>query len=185
MRVIAGEAKGRSLKGLKGLSIRPTSDLVRGAIFSALDSLGVDWSRVLDLYAGTGALGIEALSRGAGEADFVDRDPKSCFVIKDNLERTGLARRAKVYCLGVRRALSILKGKYSLIFLDPPYADNSGFSILRELVSSGLVGEETTIIIEHSRRVKPEEVYGEFKKVKVLQHGDTNISIYRFIGGEI
>lgn len=96
MRVIGGSAKGRPLKAPRGPGTRPTSDLVRGAIFDMLRSMGADLSRVLDLYAGTGALGIEALSRGAEWCDFVERGQRSCQVIRENLAHTGLALNAAV-----------------------------------------------------------------------------------------
>src|SRR4051794_6269673 len=94
MRVIAGEARGRTLRAPRGLRTRPTSDLLRGAIFSMLAAMGLKPSRVLDLYAGSGALGIEALSRGAIHADFVERDRVACAVIQSNLEHSACAARA-------------------------------------------------------------------------------------------
>src|SRR3990170_477178 len=106
MRVIAGKAKGHRLKFPTGTTTRPATDLVRGAIFSILASLTDDWERVLDLFSGSGALGIEALSRGAGWVDFVDREPKCCAIIKDNLTKTKLAERAHVYCASVEKALT-------------------------------------------------------------------------------
>ena len=181
MRVIAGEAKGLSLKAVKGL--RPTSERVRAAVFSALASLPTDWSRVLDLYAGTGAMGIEALSRGADWADFVEQNPRFCAIIKENLSRTGFGKQAKVYCLEVKKALSILKQKYSLIFLDPPYDDPSLPSILNALTLSELVGPETIIVAEHSPRLGLESLYGGFELIKDLRHGDAAVSIFCF-GGE-
>lgn len=181
MRVIAGEAKGHLLKVAKGL--RPTSERVRAAVFSALTSLPTDWSRVLDLYAGTGAMGIEALSRGADWADFVEQNSRFCAIIKENLSRTGFGKQAKVYCLEVKKALSILKQKYSLIFLDPPYNDPSLPSILSALSSSELVGPETIIVAEHSPRLGLEGLYGDFKLIKDLRHGDAAVSIFCFGGG--
>ncbi len=91
MRVIAGRAKGHQLKVPKGTGTRPATDLVRGAIFSILETTTSNWSRVLDLFAGSGALGIEALSRGAGWVDFVEREPRCCSIIRENLEKTKLA----------------------------------------------------------------------------------------------
>ncbi len=183
MRVIAGEAKGLSLKGVRGKGLRPTSERVREAIFSALTALPTDWSRVLDLYAGTGAVGIEALSRGAEWADFVEQNPRFCAIIKENLHRTGLSLRAKVYCLEVRKALSILKQRYSLVFLDPPYNDPSLPSALTALASSSLVGPGTIIAAEHSTRLSLGDFYGSFRLAKVLRHGDAAVSIFCF-GGE-
>jgi 16S rRNA (guanine(966)-N(2))-methyltransferase RsmD len=89
MRVIAGKAKGHQLRFPRGTTTRPATDLVKGAIFSILDNLADDWSQVLDLFSGSGQLGIEALSRGAGWVDFVEREPRCCAIIKQNLEKTG------------------------------------------------------------------------------------------------
>lgn len=184
MRVIAGAAKGYSLKRPKNLRTRATSNIVREAIFSMLESTAPDWSRVLDLYAGTGALGIEALSRGAGWADFVEQSPKCCALIKDNLERTGLAERAKVYCSDAKKALSFLSGRYGIILLDPPYSNSAVSSILPKLTSSTLVTEETSIVVEHSRRLALADRYGDFQMMRNLRHGDTCISVYQFSRGE-
>ncbi len=184
MRVIAGEAKGHSLKRPQKWHTRPTSGLVREAIFSMLESLAPDWSRVLDLYAGSGALGIEALSRGAGQADFVERRPRCCAVIKENLRHTGVTPRANVYCSDVRRALSFLEGRYGIILLDPPYSDPSLSLVLEELVSSGLADTETTIVVEHSRRLQLEPCYGALRVVRKLCHGDTCVSAYQLSEGE-
>ncbi len=184
MRVIAGAAKGYSLKRPKNLRTRATSNIVREAIFSMLESTAPDWSRVLDLYAGTGALGIEALSRGAGWADFVEQSPKCCALIKENLERTGLAERAKVYCSDAKKALSFLSGGYGIILLDPPYSNSALSSILPKLTSSTLVTEETSIVVEHSRRLALPDRYGDFQMMRNLRHGDTYISVYQFSRGE-
>jgi len=179
LKVIAGKAKGRTLKVPRGAAVRPTSGLVRGAIFSMLESLGADWSRVLDLYAGSGALGIEALSRSAEWADFVDQDPRCCAAIRENLERTGLAKQARVYCVSVERALALLKEQYTLVFLDPPYADPSAVRVIEGLASSLLVGPGATLVVEHSRRLSLREEYGPFKLVRSRRHGDTEISIFQ------
>jgi 16S rRNA (guanine(966)-N(2))-methyltransferase RsmD len=157
--------------------------MVRGAIFSALESATIDWSSALDLYAGTGALGIEALSRGSQEADFVDRNPKCCSIIRDNLKHTGFTERAHVYRLDAGKALRILKKQYSLIFLDPPYADESARNILAKIVDSDLAGSVTTIVLEHSQKLKPEVRYGNFQMINSLHHGDTHISIFQCEGG--
>jgi 16S rRNA (guanine(966)-N(2))-methyltransferase RsmD len=184
MRVIAGKAKGHRLKSLRGSGVRPTSDLVRGAIFSMLECVATDWSRVLDLYAGTGALGIEALSRGAEWADFVERNPRLCAIIKENLEYTGLASQGTVYCVPATKALSILDGEYGILLLDPPYSDPSITTIAEKLSASSLVGEESTIVIEHSRRVPLKERYGDFHQIKNIRHGDSCVSVYQYAGGE-
>ncbi len=184
MRVIAGETKGFHLKSARISGLRPTSDLLRGAIFNMLESTATDWSRVLDLYAGTGALGIEALSRGADQADFVEKNPRLCTLIKDNLKRTGFAEQGTVYCMSADKALSVLDGAYGILLLDPPYADPSVTTTTEKLSSSHLVGEDSTIVIEHSRRVPLKERYGDFQQVKNLRHGDSCVSVYQYAGGE-
>lgn len=183
MRVIAGKAKGHSLKCPKEPHIRPTADLVRGAIFSALESLLIDWTPTLDLYAGTGALGIEALSRGAEEADFVEKNPKCCSIIRENLQNTGFTQNAKVYRLEARKAIRKLDKQYGLVFMDPPYSARTAQTILGEVADSGLVGEQSTIVMEHSQKQKPEAVYGNFQMTKSLHHGDTCVSIFQQVGG--
>ena len=179
MRVIAGKAKGHHLKAPKGSLIRPTSDLVRGAIFDILDSVASNWSRVLDLYAGTGALGIEALSRGAGWADFVEREVRCCNVIKENLERTKLSEYAHVYCCTVKKALSFLTEFYGIVLLDPPYNDPTAASTLAGVALSPLVGAESVIVMEHSPRLTLESAYGKFNLLRTRRHGDTCISVYK------
>jgi 16S rRNA (guanine(966)-N(2))-methyltransferase RsmD len=149
-----------------------------------LESIAPDWSRILDLYAGSGALGIEAMSRGAGQADFVEQNPRCCAIIRENLRHTGVTSKANVYCSDVRRALSFLKGSYSIILLDPPYSDPSLSLVLEGLASSGLAGAETTIVVEHSRRLQLEPCYGDFRIVRKLRHGDTFVSAYQLREGE-
>ena len=141
MRVIAGSAKGRRLKGPTDRAgrTRPTSDLVRGAVFSALASMETDMTRVLDVYAGSGALGIEALSRGAESCDFVERDAGACAVIKENLLVTGFASLANVFCMPVARAIQRLEGPYTLVLADPPYDDAEAPVLMELLASSALV----------------------------------------------
>src|SRR3972149_4574026 len=151
MRVIAGRAKGHRLAGPPSRATRPTSDLVRGAIFSALASMGVDLSRTLDLYAGSGALGIEALSRGAQRCDFVERDVRACASIRQNLSKTGFAGQGEVLCLPAERALPRLEGPYTLVLADPPYALEAA-PALELLAERGLVeAGRTTLVLGDSR----------------------------------
>jgi len=117
VRVISGKAKGHQLRVPKGSIVRPATDLVRGAIFSILENITSDWARVLDLFAGSGALGIEALSRGADWVDFVDRERRCCDIIRQNLEKTKLGAQAHVYCCNVAKALSFLDKEYSIVCL--------------------------------------------------------------------
>lgn len=149
-----------------------------------LESVATDWSRVLDLYAGTGALGIEALSRGAGSADFVEKKPRFCALIKENLRRTGLADHGTVYCMSVAKAPSVLKGEYGILLMDPPYADTSVGDAAKMVAFSHLIGRDSTLVIEHSRRVPLEERYGDFRQVRDLHHGDSHVSVYQYSEGD-
>ncbi|MBI3952961.1 MAG: 16S rRNA (guanine(966)-N(2))-methyltransferase RsmD [Chloroflexi bacterium] len=181
--IIAGEAKGRRLRGPQGTLARPATGLVRGAIFSMLEALGAELSSVLDLYAGTGSLGIEALSRGAQRVLFVEQSARSCAVIRENLERTGYAAQGQVRQVPVRRALKTLKeGPFSLVFMDPPFAASEAPEALRELAVSPLVGPASTIMVRHFRRLALEERVGPFTRVRQRRHGDSVIAIYRWPG---
>lgn len=179
MRVIAGDAKGFRLKAPQSSGVRPTSDMIKGALFSMLEADDISWTRVLDLYAGSGALGIEALSRGAEAADFVEEDHRCCASIKENLERTGLAGRARVYCLPVKKALGLLKGPYSVVFLDPPYSDPSLKGVLTEVASSPLMESRAVLAVEHSFRQPLASGYGPYQLFKNRRHGDTVLDLYR------
>lgn len=178
MRIISGSAKGRTLKAPRGGDTRPTTDLVRSAMFSMLESMQADLSRVLDLYAGSGALGLESLSRGADWADFVEQDRRACSVIKENLEDMGFSDRAHVYCGKVSKALAYLEGPYGVVFLDPPYADPALPSILESLAASALVDERSILAVSQSSRVQLPQTFGQFHSVRERRHGDTQISLF-------
>jgi 16S rRNA (guanine966-N2)-methyltransferase len=162
----------------KNFKSRPTTDMIRQAAFSMLASYGVDWERGLDLFAGTGALGIEALSRGAEWVDFVDQDPRVCAIIKQNLTRLGFPDRSHVYCLTVLKALQLLQNKYDIAFLDPPYADTTLPDIIVRLDGSPLLAEGAYVVICHTSRFTPDESYGTLNLLKTRRHGDTAISIF-------
>jgi 16S rRNA (guanine(966)-N(2))-methyltransferase RsmD len=184
MRVIGGSARGRTLVGppkpkTSGKpGIRPTSDLVRGVIFDMLDALGADYDRVLDLYAGTGALGIEALSRGEGTADFVDPDGTAANVITENLRRTGFAPRAKLHRFDAKQAVSRLSGVYTLVLADPPYYDEGAFEAARAVAESPLADHATLIVVEHQRRQAAPDALGQLPLYRSRRHGDTVVSVY-------
>ena len=177
MRVIGGSARGKRLKGPRG-DTRPTSDLVRGAIFDALDARAVAYERVLDLYAGTGALGIEALSRGADWCDFVERDRKNVEMIKENLAAVGLADRAKVYQLRVERAVERLAGPYDLVLADPPYGDAAAVETLQRIAAPPLISADATLVYEHGEREEPPPALGILPLASTRRYGDTRVSIY-------
>jgi len=179
LRVIAGECKGRPIKVPDRKATRPATELVRGAIFSMLASLTEDWDEVLDMFSGSGSLGIEALSRGAGHVDFVEQERVCCDIIRDNLEKCGLSGRARVNCLPVERSLSMLDKEYDIILMDPPYRREDIGEFLGKLAATRLVGMKTWLVITHSPRVPLEEKYGQLALKKERRHGDSIISIYR------
>jgi len=191
MRVIAGSAKGHHLKSPPGKATRPTSDKIKGSLFAMLESYcGLENARVLDLYAGTGALAIEALSRGAAWADLVEESRSVCAVIRENLAHTKCAERAAVHCMPVHTALAspyFTEGPaYDIILLDPPYADPNIASIMDALADSSLVGEHTVVVLEHARRFDVRPAYGRLRLVKTRCHGDTCLSIFsrQDVGGQ-
>jgi len=179
MRIIAGKAKGHRLKVPKGTTTRPATDLVRGAIFSILENIATDWTEVLDLFSGSGALGIEALSRGAGWVDFVERKPRCCDIIRENLEKAKLAEQAHIYCCSVVKAFSFLDKEYNIILIDPPYADSSIDNILEQIASSKLVGKETTLVVTHFPHRTLNDNYASLKMIKEHRHGDSCICVYQ------
>ena len=178
VRVIAGDAKGTQLKGPERRTTRPATDLVRGAIFSILEGLASDWSQVLDLYSGTGAMGIEALSRGAGWADFVDRQRICCDIIKQNLAKTKLAERARVYCMEVDKAISLLDKEYDIVIMDPPYRNEIIGQTITKVATSKLVGPETIVVVTHSCHLTLQEKYPPLTLIKERRHGDSVIALY-------
>lgn len=178
MRIVGGSARGRRLKRLPA-GARPTTDVVREAIFDALRAHGVDLSRVLDVYAGSGALGIEALSQGDGWCDFVERNEANAAVIRENLAAAGFQHRGRVYRLAAERAPQRLQGPYSLILADPPYNDEAALETVERIVRSDLVGQETTLVLEHSaRRAQPPDL-GLLRLFWSRRYGDTQVSMYR------
>ncbi len=179
MRVIAGKAKGHRLKVPKGTIVRPATDLVRGAIFSILEITAGDWAEVLDLFSGSGALGIEALSRGAGWVDFVEREPRCCDIIRQNLEKTRFVEQAHIYCCSVSKAISFLDKEYSIILMDPPYSDSSIGDLVTELATSKLVGAGSTVVVTHSIHLPLSTTYATLNRIKERRHGDSCIAIYQ------
>jgi len=180
MRVITGMAKGSHLRMPKGPT-RPATDLVRGAIFSILENLTEDWDKVLDLFSGSGALGIEALSRGAGWVDFIEREPKVCATIRENLEKTKLSEFSHVYCASVGKAISFLDKEYSIILCDPPYKNPNVGGLMQQLADSKLVGLNTIVIATYPPYRPLGPAYGNLTQIKEHRHGDSCISVYRRI----
>jgi 16S rRNA (guanine966-N2)-methyltransferase len=178
MRITGGTAKGQQLKVPTKGRVRPTTDRVREAVFSILLPIAAEWSQILDLYAGTGALGIEALSRDAEWADFVDNQPNCCAIISQNLDRVGLKQKAHVYCCSVTKALAFLDKRYDIIFMDPPYSDPSINPVIMQLSNSKLIDDQTLLVVSHASRSPLQDSYDGLALIKQKRYGDTTISIY-------
>lgn len=182
MRVIAGEFKGRKLTGLNGKQIRPTSDRIREALFNIL-AQKIDNAVVLDLFAGTGALGIEALSRGAAKSYFIDKSMESVQIINKNIELLGIKERVEVLKNDAYTILSsrdfFLKQKFDLIFVDPPY--NRGFipGIFENIDLFSIMNDESTIIVEHSLKENNLEKVSGIDLYDKRTYGKTLISFFR------
>jgi 16S rRNA (guanine966-N2)-methyltransferase len=179
LRVIAGAFKGRRLAPVKGRT-RPTAAKVREAVFNILGP-AVDGVRVLDLFAGTGALGIEALSRGAAAAVFVEDHPAALKVLRRNLEALGLTTMTAVWPLPVAVALKKLAGRgegFGLAFLDPPYGGGAAVAALRALAALNLLLPGSRVVVEHNRRESLPEACGDLTRLTVRRYGDTQVAFY-------
>ncbi len=176
MRVITGVARGKNLKTLEGNDVRPTSQKVKEAVFSAIQ-FDVEGRRVLDLFAGSGQLGIEALSRGARSAVFVDNSAASIKVIKQNLENVGLLDNAKVYTSDFASFTAMSRDTFDIVFLDPPY--KLGFLVPALKSVLPLMSDFGIIVCEYPPEVEIPQSIGGFEIAKTYRYGKINVSIYR------
>jgi 16S rRNA (guanine966-N2)-methyltransferase len=158
------------------------TDKIKGALYNSLASLGVEPDVVLDLYAGTGSLGIEALSRGASRADFVDLGKDQTATIRANLESTGFNRLGTVHTMPVDRFLHSQRGPYDFVILDPPYADPEILPTLEQVAAANLVQSGTIVAIGHSPRVNLPDQIGRMERLRFRCHGDSCFSIYEVAG---
>ena len=182
MRVISGRARGRSLKAVPGMGTRPTTDKVKEAIFSMIGPY-FDGGSALDLFAGTGGLGIEALSRGMDKAVFIDKDVKSLETIRQNLKATGFEAMAEVYKNDAERALKALakrEASFDLVFLDPPYRLKHGDALMTQMDELQLLKPEATIVLEHEASYVYPERFGPFVQIRKAEYGETSVSIYTY-----
>ncbi|MCK4390166.1 MAG: 16S rRNA (guanine(966)-N(2))-methyltransferase RsmD [Desulfobacterales bacterium] len=181
MRVIGGALRGKRLHPLRGLTIRPTSDYLRESIFNILGSR-VEDAVVLDLFAGTGSLGIEALSRGAATAVFVDKDSRSIKLLTQNISACCLEARSTILKRDIMRGLRFLKSTeraFDLVFIDPPYDKGFVGRTMQLLDRAEVTSDGVSIVVEHSRReTLPEEV-ARFILSDQRHHGKILVSFYR------
>jgi 16S rRNA (guanine966-N2)-methyltransferase len=178
MRIVAGEFRGRKLLSPRGGSIRPTADRVRESIFNIISSRILE-ARVLDLFAGTGALGLEALSRGAAQAVFVDQNMEAIRLIRSNTELCGAQERTQVIQGPVHRVLDELAGRsetFDLIFMDPPYG--KGYMEKTLLLLSRVACPEAMVIAEHHAREPSPSAPSGWVQVQVRRYGDTTVSFF-------
>ena len=193
MRVAGGAARGVRLKGPAASGIRPTTERVRAAIFNILETRVVAGARALDLFAGTGSLGIEALSRGAASADFVERNRRQLGALVENLARAGYSDIGRAHCDDTLRWLA-RQGRssdgdgnvpalgFGLALLDPPYGWGDPALALDGLAASGLLTAEAVVVLGHSsRREPPAEVGGLFRYDR-RAYGDNGVAFYRWAG---
>lgn len=157
------------------------ADKIKGALFNALLSLDVEPDRILDLYAGTGNIGIEALSRGGTWADFVEQGRDQVNVIRTNLASTGFTDRARVHKSNVTSFIASARESYDFIILDPPYADPDIVATLESIANSELVQSGTIVVIGHWPRISLPDVIGHMERLKHRCHGDSCFSIYEVI----
>ena len=186
MRVIAGALGGRKLAAPRGLGTRPTSDRVREALFMSLEPL-TDL-RVVDLFAGSGALGIEALSRGARWVDFVESDARARRVLEENLASLDLESRSQVWHLRLPRGLEALHdalGEADLVLGDPPYGGREANAVLAALGAEGRLGASARVVIEHHGKDSLPEAVGVLRCARRRRYGETVVSLYQVsVGAE-
>jgi 16S rRNA (guanine966-N2)-methyltransferase len=180
VRVIAGEFGGRRLVVPRGRVTRPTSDRVREALFMALEPLA--GLRVVDLFAGSGALGVEALSRGAAWADFVESDRAALAALARNLEALGLDDRSRVWPLrlpGALRRVAEPLAAADLVLADPPYGGGPAREVLAALGTPGALRAGTRLVVEHHAKDELPEACGELARARLRRYGETWVSSYQ------
>ncbi len=178
MRIIGGALGGRRIKAPPGSATRPTAERVRESLFSILGTPDPD-TFVLDVFAGAGALGLEALSRGATHADFIDRSDAALRCLRQNIEALGVSQSSRVHRGDARRVLRRLDAEYRWVFVDPPYRSDLAAAVLEILGEGRLLTGDTVIVVEHDRRVESYSRNGCLVRTEVRRYGDTAVSFYR------
>lgn len=180
MRVISGEFRGRNLEQLVGMEIRPTSDRVKESLFNILGTRLIDCA-FLDLFAGTGGIGIEAYSRGASRVVFIDESAKSIKILKSNLDKLGISEKVEVHNTDYLNAINKLaydNKKFDIIFIDPPYLKGYEQNALTQISECKMLADEGIIIVEHDLKDKMPESTGKLKLTRQNKYGNTMLSFY-------
>ena len=186
MRVISGKFKGRRLKGPDGLELRPTGDRLKETLFSILGAR-LNGTTMLDVFGGTGAVGIEALSRGAGEVVFIDASETACRLIKKNLQLCGISTGFRIIRQDVFAALRSLSRqgfKADIVFFDPPYDWKPYGDLLEIVFNRGLLAQPSHVAIEHYRKAAVPESGDGFRRSRIVRQGDHCLSFYEEAVGE-
>lgn len=176
MRVITGSARGRRLKAPDGRDVRPTTDKVKEAVFSVIQ-FDIDGSAVLDLFSGSGQMGIEALSRGAGSCVFVDSSRRSVEITKENIFASGFKNEANVINADSIGYLKMCRNTFDIAFLDPPYGEGlieQAMPLLAEHMS-----DRGVIVCEHEPGLEPAEEYGKMRKYRSYKYGKIRVTVYK------
>lgn len=185
MRIIAGQFRSRPLRSLKGADIRPTSDRLRETLFNVLTAgnpAALEGSIWIDLFAGTGAVGIEALSRGAAMVYFVESSRAAAELINKNLESLGITEKFRIMHQEARTAIPALESQQvqpAFIFLDPPYAMQQAYRETLNLLGNSHLIESALVIAEHEKKFDPSENLGSLQRMRRLEQGDAVLSFYR------
>ncbi len=181
MRVITGSAKGRRLKGVPGVAVRPTSDRVKEALFSMLGSRFELTGTIMDLYAGTGAMGIEALSRGAARVVFVEHDRLARRVLRANLAACCFTERAEILPVSVRQGLRLLGARgarFDGVLMDPPYGRGLVADTLRQLGRADLLEANAWVVAERHVDDQLEDAYGVLRLTRTRRYGKTGVVLF-------
>ncbi|HSF24045.1 MAG TPA: 16S rRNA (guanine(966)-N(2))-methyltransferase RsmD [Blastocatellia bacterium] len=180
MRVIAGAYRGRSLRTVAGAEVRPTSDRLRETLFNIL-APRIRGTRFLDVFAGSGAIGIEALSRGASEVTFIENAPRARSAIKANLQTLGIAERVRLISRDATPALKQLADaseQFDIVFFDPPYASELYEDFMGRLPASGLITPDSIVIVEHRAKHLLAPAYSNLKLTRQVKQGESALSFY-------
>jgi 16S rRNA (guanine(966)-N(2))-methyltransferase RsmD len=181
IKISSGKLRGRKIAAPSGIRTRPTSGRLKKSLFDVLAPV-LPGARVLDLFAGAGALGLEALSRGAGWAVFVDRARSAARAIRENLERLGLSGQGEVLqrdALTALHALSKRGERFDVVFVDPPYRAAGYGAVLERIDASGLLSSRGVVVVEHHHKASVAERYGELVQARRLRAGESCLSFFR------
>ncbi|MBZ5540920.1 MAG: 16S rRNA (guanine(966)-N(2))-methyltransferase RsmD [Acidobacteriia bacterium] len=187
MRIIAGKYRSRVLKSSRGMKLRPTSDRLRETLFNILGPQTAG-ARFVDLYAGTGAVGIEALSRGAAHAVFVEKHAPAAALIRQNLDALGVTTGATVLAVDALRGIEMLAARHAadpawaadIVFLDPPWAEEAEYArVLALLGAANFLAPDARVVVEHRNKLALPERFGKLRRTRLLEQGDAALSFYQ------